>query len=173
MSSIRILFHGTAHNITRFDESSIGKGSDPNSALGVHSTDDILYSVEYAERSKALDENAKECEILVLSYKSHDQKYMSEYEEFYGDDLDDTNTHEHFKEIRSDLLEDNIDLVDFDGGEESITTLLDTNKIDIIERLTVKEAKSLAEFVENHCIAWSETDRMLDALHFIKNKNKN
>ena len=76
----RILFHGTSKKILAFNADSIGLGADPNSALGVHTTDSPNYAADYADMSLALDlvdSNSSEPKVLVLSYNSENQEHIS------------------------------------------------------------------------------------------------
>lgn len=165
---IRITFHGTSHLIKEFNESSIGKGGDPNSALGVHSTDEPAYACEYAELSCALDSNSSESIILVLSYESTGSESTHDYDEFYGCHEDETNTKEHFSEKREDLLDNDIDIFEFEGGENNITTLLAPEKIKIIDKLSVGEATKLSEFLFENNIQWDNPTEILKAIDIIK-----
>lgn len=166
----RILFHGTSHIIKEFNEFSIAKGEDPNSALGIHFTDEPSYAAEYAERSKSLNKNANESIVIVVSYESEGQASIRDYEEFYGDYDEGTNTKEHFSEIRTDFIEDNIDLIDFEGAEENITTLLVPEKIKIIDNISVKKAVELSEYMKDKNIKWNMQNDILKAIEFIKNR---
>jgi len=168
----RILFHGTSHIIKEFNESSIAKGGDPNSALGIHFTDDPTYAASYADRSKLLDNNANEATVLVVLYQSEGQEYIHDYEEFYGDHDEGTNTKEHFSELRNDLIEDGIDLIDFEGGEDIITTLLIPERIKIIDRISVQKAIELSKYIQSKNITWDKPNDILKAIEFIKNRKE-
>jgi len=164
----RILFHGTAHAISAFTEASIGLGSDPNSALGIHTTDDPIYASEYALRSQTIDTDTQEPTVLVIEYISSEQHYINHYEEFFGDEDDETNNKAYFSELRGELIEEGIDLVDFEGGDEGIVALLCPEKINIINRLTIEQAKVLSDHLNNMNIHWDSPDDILIAINFLR-----
>ena len=62
-----IAFHGTTAKIKNFNEDSIGKEFDANSALGVHASLSPLYASEYASLREALDK--KKGHVLYFRYK--------------------------------------------------------------------------------------------------------
>lgn len=165
----RILFHGTASNITAFNENSLSNGLDPNSTLGVHTTDCPAYASEYADRAFTFNKGINAPCVLVLSYYSNGQNIMHDYDEFYGSYDDDTHNKEHFSELRSELIDSDIDLVEFDNDDETITTLLIPEKIKIIDSLSLKEALDLSTYLKKENIKWNMPNEILKAIAFIKN----
>lgn len=163
----RILFHGTTQNIQKFNEDSIGIGGDPNSALGVHGTDDPFYAYEYATLAATLCN--KNGFIYVLSYKYTQSESISCYESFYGCEDDNTNNHRHFSELRQDYLENDIQLIDFEGSD-SISTMLNPNNISILFKLSLSQAIELQKKYENDNINWNENGKILNAIKDILNK---
>lgn len=167
---MRILFHGTSKDRQIFSEDSIGLGSDPNSALGVHATHDPLYALNYAEISHILDDNSIKPIVFVLSYEEAGVDSIYDYDDFYGSYEDDTNTKDHFSDKRSIFMENGIDLVEFEGGEEPISTLLDPKKIKIIYKLDKIEVEELSKILISKKIDWHQNDLILDALKKLKEK---
>jgi hypothetical protein len=166
----RILFHGTAHNINAFTEDSIGKGTEPNAALGVHTADDPIAASGYAELAKMVDKNAQEATVLVIEYLSTNQAYIHDADDFYGTYDDETNTHTHFAELRRDHIEDGIDLIDFEGGEDTITTLLIPTNIKIIDRLSIEEAQVLGAYLLENDVTWNKPEEIIKAIEINKIK---
>ena len=170
----RILFHGTSNFITEFNETSISKGFDPNSALGIHFSDDPSYAAEYAELSLTLNEDEdSEASIYVVSYQSTKQMYIFNYEDFYGDENEDTNNKVHFAELRNTLINSGIDLVEFEGGEDSITTILIPEKIKIIDRISVSQAISLSKYMVLNNITWKMPNKIIKGIEYLKNNIQN
>lgn len=140
-----ILFHGTSNNFIEFSDLSIGTGGDPNSSLGIHATTSPFYAAEYASLKETLHKKESFVYALEVEYDNYDDILSND--EFYGTELDETNNHEHFKELRHEYLEDNIDLIFF-NVEDNITTILNPNNIKIINKLSIKDAKKLDSKIE-------------------------
>lgn len=164
----RVLFHGTSHDVECFSDVSVGVGSDPNSALGVHTTDFPESAANYAELSKALDVDSKDPIVLVIRYLSAGQAYIDNYDEFYGTYDDETNNKAHFEQLRRDHIEGGVDLIDYEGGEAPITTLLKPDKMTIIDKLTVKQARLLSEYLSENAIDYDQPGDIIKAVAYIK-----
>ena len=164
----RVVFHGTSNNVFVFSEDSVGLGSDPNSSLGVHTTDSVDSAMEYASRSMVLDEAANIPIVLVLSYQSAGQEFMLDADDFYGTHDDDTNNKAHFEQLRREYIEDGVDLIEFEGGEEPITTLLMPDKISLVDTLTLTQASALSKCIDVFGIRYDDTKALLAAVEHIK-----
>lgn len=160
----RVFFHGTASSINKFSEDSIGLGFDPNSELGVHVSDCPAYASGYASKAAALN-NEAEPRVYVIIYQSINPHYVHHYDEFYGCEDNETNTKEHFKELRADLIEDEFDLVEFDvDDDDPISTILHPEKAKIILSLTIDQANSLGEEFIEKGIDWSKSEERLQII---------
>jgi predicted nucleotidyltransferase len=135
-----ILFHGTSNHFQEFNELSIGNGEDPNSSLGIHTTTSPFYAAEYADLKQTIQK--KEGFVYALEVEYCDYDHIESNDEFYGTEIDETNTHEYFKELRNDYLEENIDLIFFEN-KDNITTILNPNNIKIISKISIKDSKKL------------------------------
>lgn len=161
MTNKRVFFHGTASPLNKFSEDSIGLGYDPNSALGIHVSDCPLYASGYASKAAALNGDAQP-RVYVIIYQPNNIHYIHHYDEFYGCEDDGTNTKDHFRELRSDLIEDECNLVEFDvDDDDPISTILNPDKAKIVLSLTVEQAISLGEeFIEKE-INWDKSEEKL------------
>lgn len=141
-----ILFHGTSNDFVEFSEVSISGGGDPNSSLGIHATTSPFYAAEYASLKETLNKKESFVYVLEVEYDNYDHILCND--EFYGTELDETNNHEHFKDLRNEYLEENVDLIFFEV-EDNITTILNPNNIKIINKLSIKDAKKLDAKLNN------------------------
>ena len=168
MKSI-ITFHGTVNEIKEFNESSIGEGGDNNSALGVHSTTSPVYASEYADTLSTLTK--KDGFIYVLNIKYNDDDSIESYDEFYGNEYEETDNKEYFKEIREDFLSNNIDLIFYDL-EENITVTLNPKNIEIIDKLTIDQARKLGDLID-HTTYEKSNDFILNHIKSLKREQNN
>lgn len=166
-----IAFHGTTEKIEKFNEDSIGKGFDANSALGVHASFSPSYASEYASLRETL--NNKKGYVYILYIKYDDYDYIESNDDFYGNEFEGTKTKEHFNEKRNEYLKNGIDLVLFDI-EESILTILNPKKIKIIGKLDINKALELENFInKNNINVMEEYELVKEELKKYKIKNKN
>ena len=159
----RVLFHGTSKQLLEFNQDSIGIGGDPNSALGIHTTDCPRYAADYAARSEALSEGERG-RVYVVLYPESKTHYMHSMEDFYGCEDDETNNHQHFAELRKEFLKEEVSIVELDAGEDNITTLLEPEKAKITFELTIEQAEQLGEYFETNDISWEQGEERIAAI---------
>lgn len=171
-----LLFHGTTDHIEKFtpQKSNNENGQDPNSTLGIHFTESPYSASEYAETKETISKvkgEPQEGIIYVVEYSYKKFDIISSPEDFYGTEEENTNNHEHFKNLRKIYLEQGIDLIHFEGGEEPISTCLNHENIKIIDRLTKKEAKILEETFEKQNIQYDDFEKRKNIIKKIKSIN--
>lgn len=79
------LYRGTAFEFPAFDEDSIGRGADANSALGVCLTEEPADAAEYA-REAAKHPNAGEPFVLIVEAEVTRTMIVSSADQFFGMD---------------------------------------------------------------------------------------
>ena len=146
-SSDRILFHGTRRQFEGFTEASIGTGAEANSALGIHLTDFPHLAADYADGASP-DEGDYPQVLVVRTPVSKAFEERDNYTFFgYNDEgiPDSAMGKAGFSKWRASLQQSGFDAVDYEDGEGPIVVALDPGKLEIIARLTLKEAYMLSE----------------------------
>ena len=139
-----IMFHGSISEIASFTEEKIGKGGDPNSAMGIHATEIPSVAFEYASLQATLIRDQPILYVLEINFEKED--FIHSSEDFYGCYDEDTNHHDYFKEIRNEYLENEIDIVHFEGGEEPSSVIISPENISIIK--SIKGKNNIQDFVK-------------------------
>lgn len=151
----RLMFHGTAHAFDNFSEASVGRGSDANSALGVHLAEWPGAAAEYADASVSGDSEAAAPRVLVVALPAYSPtNELDDFFKFFGEPDDGipgvmealpARDHEHFRQERQRLLAAGHDVVDYEDGEQVISVALDPSPLVIVGRLSVEAARSIEE----------------------------
>lgn len=143
----RILYHGTAAVFDRFDETSIGRGTDPNATLGVFFADYPDQAAVYAEIAEERDEVVSSPQILVVAAEVLDTWWWEQdIGTFLGNDENFGKA--QFAALRHQLLEAGYHAVECDTGEEAITVILDPQRLTILDHLSIEESYALREAMD-------------------------
>lgn len=119
-----ILYHGTAHDFQAFDDSSVGRGSDPNSTLGIFFTDCPATAADYAELSFVRDQGVSAPSVLVVEVELKLKKpfvWNKSVSLLFGEESYDR---QYFAELRESLIKDGYDSIEVETGEAPTTVLL-------------------------------------------------
>jgi len=143
------LYHGTANDFHAFDELSVGRGREPNSALGVHLVEDPAAAAEYA-RLCARSRNSAEPRVLVVEVEVERVATCTSRRDFLGldDDAGHGRTHEDFAEQRRRLMEEGYQAIVCDEIGDDLAgcwTVFDPASIRIVRRMTIEESLMAAE----------------------------
>lgn len=140
------LYHGTAHAFTAFGPP--GAGSEPNSALGIHLTEDPAVAAEYAETA-ARDSGASHPRVLVVeaaisrvALTSFDHRYLGTNPETGEQSA----TWADFAALRIDLSARGFDAAATDCEREDLVgchAIFDPSVLTIIGELTPDEAMAM------------------------------
>jgi hypothetical protein len=163
------LYHGTAHDFSAFDESSVGRGGEGNAALGVHLTEDSSDAAEYAQ-SGVGDEGAGQGRVLVVEVDLESVVVISSPEDFFGQVDDDMFLGaDHFAAIRQRLLVDGREaVVGANGTTAGIWVVLDPTRIRIVGQMTVDEAYDAESASEYDGVEMSDKGaEMFDVERFV------
>lgn len=165
-----IMFHGSIEELESFSEDKIGKGGDPNSALGIHVTEIPSIAYEYASMQSTLEQKEPKLYIVEIDFNKED--FISSSEDFYGCDDEDTHHHEHFKILRKEYMESNIDIVHFEGGEEPSSIVMSPKKAKIIQCINGKDnIKEFVEKFEENFIAYDDYETRQKVIDNFKPKD--
>lgn len=142
-----ILFHGTGRPFQHFSEEGVGKGGDENSALGVHAICCPEEAGEYARMSVNPDEDPEAGVVLVLRYSYEKDAVIHSNNTFFGIDEcgDSEYDHDHFAKMRQAYLNDGVDLVMAEYGEEPVFVLLKPENVKVIGVMSLDQATELGE----------------------------
>lgn len=165
---MRLLFHGTSHIIKDLTSAYIGKGGDPNSSLGFHTTDGPYVAAEYADIS-IKSKDSKEARKVIAVLADIKKSYIEEsFEEFFGiDEMGERfKTHRDFALWRDALIDSGYDALEMDGHEDEIVVLLDpaSSAFKIVAELSYDEAIALHERYEEEGLVYEDTDRRVELL---------
>jgi hypothetical protein len=138
-----ILYHGTSGDeFTHFDESSIGRGGDANSALGVHCTEHPAVAAGYADLGTSSDKPQKS-RILILEVDLSRVKLTNSPVDFYGwsDQLRKTRTHADYSSLRVRLQSAGFQALVTDqiGEDDGTWVIFDPSNIQIIGTMSFEE----------------------------------
>ena len=146
-AGLRVMFHGTCKQVEAFSEALIGRGSDDNSALGVHLTDYAHHAAEYAQIGS--DHGEGDGSVLVVLAPAHNPFVESDYDRFFG--LNEEGSPDPgfgragFARMRAELITQGHDIVDYEDGNGPISVALDPSKLLIVGRMNMDEAVELGE----------------------------
>lgn len=135
-------YHGTAHRFARFTEASIGRGVEPNTALGVHCTDDPAAAADYAQSSASFDAAAAKPVVLVVEADIAQVVPVEDSNQFFGIGGSKPAAKEHFAAERRRLLDLGVDAVwSSDYGDHDIWVVLNPAKLVVTGALTLEAAE--------------------------------
>lgn len=147
MATIR-LFHGTAHKFEAFDTHFTMRGSEANSALGIHLTEVPGIAADYAELARK-DAGASVPMVLVVEVEAARMVVVDDASEFlgYDQDLFDPETNiprEDYVAARHTLQAEGFDGVTVSGtGMDDLDAtwvIFDPAALRIVGSLTIEEA---------------------------------
>lgn len=165
------MFHGSIAEITSFTEEMIGKGGDPNSALGLHVTEVPSISFQYADLQSVLEKKEPRIYILEIPFEKEDFIFSSE--DFYGCDDEDTHVHEHFIELRKEYINNEIDIVHFEGGEEPSSIVMKPESVKILSCIIGKEKiEAFIEKFEQEFIPYDDYEKRNSVVKNFLTSNK-
>lgn len=145
------LYHGTAHAFPAFDDQFTRRGTEPNSALGIHLTENPALAAEYAERATH-DRNGGEPRVLIVEVDVTRIGLVASAADFLGRDpeifdVETNRSHSEFVARRLELIDEG-----FDGiatGETELEDcsgcwiVFDPAKVSIVGEMTVEQAEEL------------------------------
>ena len=147
MPSTVVLYHGTARHFAGFTEASIGLGTEANSALGIHFTEDPAVAADYA-RSAGADAGAVFPYVLVVMVTVAKALVVTGRDDFFGHaDMTPVAGKDGFASVRARLLADGFDAVVADDLGEGISgtwIILRPERIAIAGRMSLGEADNSA-----------------------------
>jgi hypothetical protein len=152
-----ILYHGTAHAFSAFDDRFVRRGTEPNSALGIHLTENPGLAAEYALRATH-DCHGGEPRVLIIEADVSRVGLVASAADFLGRDpeifdVKTNRSHSEFVARRFELLGEGFDAIATSETEledcSGCWIVLEHTKLSIIGQMTVEEAEAL-ELVDIH-----------------------
>ena len=150
------LFHGTAHEFTAFDDRFVLRGNDPNSALGIHLTEDPSTAAQYS-RLAARDIHGTTPKVIVVEAEVRQIGLVSDPADYLGrdpdfEDRENDATRVQFIERRFELIDLGFDgLCMEESPRDDLTgawVIFDPNNLTIVKTMTLEEAEAFAEEYE-------------------------
>lgn len=145
------LYHGTAKDFPAFEERFALRGSEPNSALGIHLTEHPWLAADYAEMA-ARDLGAGEPRVLVVEVKVGRVAVCDSAGDYMGREGDDafetTRPRSDFVEARLRLQDEGFDAVatgELGGDLTGCWAVFDPARLRIVGRLSLDEAYDAPE----------------------------
>lgn len=150
------LFHGTAHEFNTFDERFVLRGNDPNSALGIHLTEDPTLAAEYA-RLSARDIHGTTPRVIMVEAEVRQVGIVSDPVDYLGRDPDFEDRENDVSRVQ--FIERRFELIDqgFDGlcmdenSREDLTgawVVFEPNNLTVVKSMTLRETVAFAEQYE-------------------------
>lgn len=143
------LFHGTAHKFEAFDDRFVLRGSEPNSALGIHLTEVPANAAHYAELSSR-DRHAVSPRVLVVEVDIKKVAIIGSVDEFMGGPLDlppvERRPREDFVAARHELEALGFEGIALDTPIDDLVgtwVIFSPEKISLIGEMSVDEAYEL------------------------------
>lgn len=154
------LFHGTAMQFDHFNPDFASEGEEPNSALGIHLTENAWSAADYAEIAGE-DFGATQPTVLIVEVEVERMAVCSSREDFFGyceedffvvlgtegvQDIEEKRP--LFRAARERLMAEGYDGVcvdDIGDDVDGTWVIFDPSKCRIVGRLTVKEAFQIEE----------------------------
>ena len=102
------------------------------------------FSFQYAELQSVLEK--KEPRIYILDIPFEKEDFIFSSEDFYGCDDEDTHVHEHFIDLRKEYINNEVDIVHFEGGEEPSSIVMKPERAKILSCIIGKE--KIEAFIE-------------------------
>lgn len=158
------LYHGTAHDFEAFDRHFTLRGTEPNSALGIHLTESPAIAADYAELA-ARDRHAGEPRVLVVEAEIERAALIGSVEDFLGRPMDlplgceGARSREDFVAARMELEAKGFDAVALDTAIDDLVgtwVVFEPSRVRIAGSLSVDEAWVLEE--ENAGPGWKDVD---------------
>lgn len=147
------LYHGTAHDFPAFDDRYVMRGTEPNSALGIHLTEHPVVAAEYAELA-GRDRHATAPRVLVLDVEISKAAIISSVEDFLGRPEDvpygheGNRTREEFVAARQEFQAQGYEALALDTEIEDLRgawVVFDPEKIEIVGSVSVEDAYGLGD----------------------------
>lgn len=140
----RVLFHGASCPFEEFSAALIGTGGDPNSELGAFTSELICVADEFADTAAALKGGEGAIMAVITDdFTPENARHVFSHDEFYGEGVDPDEDRACFKELRQDFLEEGVSFLEFEGGEDPYTVIIDLSVIDSVHVLTREQVKVL------------------------------
>lgn len=173
-----LFFYGTTDKINEFLQQKRNKmdGNDPKSTLGIHFSGSPEVASKYAYLKETLNKTiGKKVEpiVYVVDYFYKNEDYVYSSEDFYGIEEEKTNNHQYFANLRNECLEDGIDLLHFEDGEEPISLALKPENISIKTTLTIKQAQIIDKLFNTKHIEYDNYKERENIINKIKNIDYN
>lgn len=117
INGFRVLFHGCGTSIDCFTTDRLGQGAEDNSALGVHLAEFPGIAAAFAETAAAHREG--EGMVLIVLAPASTPYVIQSFDDFFGLDEngDPVLGKEGFAELRTRLVAQGYDMVDYEDGE--------------------------------------------------------
>jgi hypothetical protein len=156
------LYHGTAAPFTKFAKDFAIRGSEANSALGIHLTERPSLAAEYA-RLAAKDKVGTEPRVLVVEAEVSKVGLISSAADYLGRDpefgLDETDrSRVEFIERRFELEAEGFDAVATEEAElddvSGCWVVFDPDKLSVVDEITLEAA----EDIDDEPADWSDID---------------
>lgn len=145
------LYHGTARDFVSFAPRFALRGTEPNSALGIHLTGNPRLAADYAELA-AREGNAGTPKVLVVEARISRVALCDSEVDYLGRGDDDafeaTRPASDFVAARLRLQDEGFDAVMTDVAKHDLAdcwAILDPSRILIVESVTADEARSLED----------------------------
>jgi hypothetical protein len=148
MARIR-LYHGTAHTFPAFDDRFALRGTEPNSALGIHLTECPALAADYAELARK-DSGGSQAIVLVIDAEIGRVAVCSSAMDYLGRDPDDpfetTRPASDFVAARLRLQDRGYDAVAVDCGLDDLAScwaVFDPGRLSIVSAIGLDAARAL------------------------------
>lgn len=171
---MRIMFHGTGAILDAFSEASLGLGSDPNSALGVHLAEFPSSAAEFAEIATSYQEG--QGTVLVVLLPVRRAYTIHTYEEFFGldEDGDPQLDKTGFSRMREDLISQGYDLLEYEDGEMgAVSVALFPHDLTVVGSLTLSQAYELSTRLEQSSDPFCLSERVSHLCDMYKQSRSN
>lgn len=150
MARVR-LYHGTAHRFPAFDDRFALRGTEPNSALGIHLTECPALAADYADLA-ARDNRAGHPIVLIVDAEIERVAVCTSAKDYLGRDPDDpfetTRPASDFVAARLRLQDQGYDAVVSDCGLDDLAScwaVFDPGRLSIVSAIDLKAARDLDE----------------------------
>lgn len=139
-------FHGSAQDISKFDDHKVGAGADLNSSLGLFLSYLPEKALEYAQSACEFYREGGVPFVYAVCFPAKGVFEFRDREEFYGIDEHGSPSRacDDFSNLRRELSRDGFDCAEFEDGEDSMAVVLKPSKAIIIAVLDENACESLS-----------------------------
>jgi hypothetical protein len=143
------LYHGTAHAFPAFDSQFVRRGTEPNSALGIHLTENPALAAEYAQRATH-DSHGGKPRVLIVEAEVSKAALVRSAADFLGRDpeifdVETNRSHSEFVARRFELLDEGFDAITTEETELEdccgCWIVLEHSNVTIVGEMAIEEAQ--------------------------------